>query len=165
VTDNDTSIGKTSRRRFLLAAGKGAVGLACAGFLCELALKDDFIARAVRKRLPYLLVDDGELLRFAADFRKQSGQGRKKTIAVYAISAPFYRILARLGRDAPLTELEDQIAQSFLMSCDLFSTGKESTSPVRYVRLYDPYEIACSNPFARKTANELKIQVTTTRNA
>ena len=45
--------------------------------------------------------------------------------------------------------LEERICAAFLMSSDFFTNGADETRPVRYLALYEPTKVGCTNPFAR----------------
>ena len=134
---------KASRRKFISVSIKGAALFGFAGLVARLALKDDFVAECVRKKLPYLKVGSNELARFAADYRHYAAQGQKKVLAFCAVLAPLYRWQEGRGRSTALGELEDKIAGSFLMSCDLFSQGADISKEIHYVNLYRPYDQPC----------------------
>jgi hypothetical protein len=153
---DDATKEKFSRRRLLIGGGQGLLGLAAGTVLWRLALKDDFIARTVRKKLPYLKVSQDDLMRFATDYRQSAVQGQKKVIALCAVFAPIFRILYRNRPENLLAAIEDKIAESFLMSSDLFMKGGDTSLNIAYVRFYDPYRLPCGNPFANEAAASVK---------
>jgi hypothetical protein len=140
---------RLSRRSFLGGMADVVAGLASVSFLWRISRKDDFIAAAVKRRLPTLSIADADLRRYAADYRGASSQGQLKVIAMCALLTPLYRFAESRGRATPLSDLETRLAQTFLLSTDLFPDGNDA-KPIRYVRLYDPYLYACSDPFQQR---------------
>jgi len=143
-----------SRRRFV-KLGLGAVALAGAGTVAGWYLSEAEIVSAVRRRLPFLRLDEAGLHTFAKDqmnalLAKRPTWYRWK----YHVRLLFQKptAAASWGRTSDQRtrreRMEDNLATLFLLSSDFFTNGAEETRVVKYVALYDPMR-PCGNPFAR----------------
>lgn len=140
------------RRRGLL------IGL---GSLCGVLLtwryfdsrSQDAIAAVIHKRLGYLRLDQAGVRQFAGDLDAKHQISDPK-LDLLAASGPLYTRLSLGGSDPAskhITNIEDSIVTSFLLSSDLFSSHDSQDRVVRYVGMFDVLR-ACSNPFARPAA-------------
>ena len=95
------------------------------------------IARVLEDSLGYLQIVEEDRERFARDFARGAPMAEGR--------------LAERNRwsGARLEALEERICTSFLMSSDFFRNGADESRPVRYLALYDPPKVGCTNPFAR----------------
>ena len=99
--------------------------------------------------LAELRIEEDELRRFAAAFVPTlTGFERSLLVGLTGLALPSGRsLLGRRPPPDPLREFEDRVVGSFLLSTDFFRDG--GAQPPRFTRLYDPYTMACHNPFAR----------------
>lgn len=95
------------------------------------------IAKVLEVNLGYLQVREEDRERFARDFAAVAKMAEAR--------------LANRDRwsGARLEALEERICSSFLMSSDFFKNGADESRPVRYLALYEPPTVGCTNPFAR----------------
>jgi hypothetical protein len=135
-----------SRRRFLIS-GVATMTAAVAGwaYLQEFTYHN-LIISVLHRKLSYLELDESSLGKFAADFAGDYGTlGHKGQLL--ALSRPVLPLVDSLAADE-VTRFEDRVVSKFLLSTDFFRNGADETRPVKYVAYYNPYNVACGNPFA-----------------
>ena len=112
------------------------------------------IVSIVRRRLPFLQLDQEGLHRFAKDqvtavFHKRIPTWNRLRYHFLSAMAPsfqrYYRAAETRSRAA---KVEDTLVSTYLLSSDFFINGSDETRLVRYLAYYDPF-IPCGNPFAR----------------
>jgi hypothetical protein len=95
------------------------------------------VARVLETNLGYLQTSEEDRERFARDFAAEAPMAEGRLT----------------GRDrwsgARVEALEERICAAFLMSSDFFRNGADEKRPVRYLALYEPTKVGCTNPFAR----------------
>lgn len=144
---------RISRRTFILAGIGSLIGAYVGGWWLMSGRRHDctsIISAIIRKKLPYLHIDDSELARFAQDVQERLDSELRKKLSRFGLLAPLYSIV-NLSAIMPqeLRNYEERLARKFLMSSDFFRKGARTDQPVRYLVYYDPYELACANPFAQ----------------
>ncbi len=136
------------RRAFMLAGTAALLGAAT----LRLATSSDHsaIIKVIRKKLPYLQLDEAGMRQFAADIARK---GIISSFRLHLIDAADGLYTARsldpdsrLGR--ALRHGEDRVITQYLISSDFFINGADKRRIVKYRGYYDPL-VACSNPFAR----------------
>jgi len=138
------------KRREALAA---LAGFAVVGGLAAHSSAEGGVAAVLFKRLGYLNLDRGDVMRFARDYGARGLMSAGKLRAVSAASA-LYGAVPQSWEDFVSRDIahgEERIVTTFLLSSDFFrGAGKAAeprTSPVRYVGFFDP--LRGGNPFAR----------------
>jgi len=147
------------RRRFLLG-GLGIAALGALGVWGGVIAFESEIAMGVRRRLPFLRLDEAGLRSFAKDYLRFARNYVRSTLAkrpswyswkfhIYVLfrGRVDYLGLAHDSRSR-LERLEEYWATMYLLSSDFFATGANEARIVRYAGLYDPMR-ACGSPFAR----------------
>ena len=141
------------RRQFLLGglgiAAAAALGLAGLG---RPAIEAEIVA-GIRKRLPFLTLDDTGLHAFAQDqvatlLAKRPTLNRLKYHFMSHVAPSFTRYLRSTDTRTRLEQTLDNFTSTYLLSSDFFINGSDESEPVRYLAFYDPL-LACGNPFAR----------------
>ena len=147
------------RRRFFLG-GLGIAALAAVGVWGAGIAGESEIAAAVRRRLPFLRLDEGGLHTFAKDYIHAATLYARSRLAKrpswFSWKFRIQSILHHPVDGLALTHdgrtrrerLEEYWATLFLLSSDFFVTGANESRVLRYVGLYDPMR-ACGSPFAR----------------
>jgi hypothetical protein len=144
-----------STRRTFLLAGLGVVVVAGIGVIGVGRMSaQSHIVAAVRRRLPFLKLDEAGLQAFAHDqvsvlLAKRPTWNRIK----YHYSSLFEKPLTRFvgsstDRRDRWQRMDDNFASTFLLSSDFFVNGSDAAEVVRYVGFYDPLR-PCGNPFWR----------------
>jgi len=95
------------------------------------------IAQVLERNLGYLQSREEDRERFARDF------------ALEAPMAEAHLTERVRWSGARIEALEERICATFLMSSDFFRNGADESRPVRYLALYQPPRVGCTNPFAR----------------
>jgi hypothetical protein len=139
------------RRGFLI--GLGVVAVAAFGVWGADIATESEIVSGVRRRLPFLKIDEAGLHSFAKDYirsllAKRPSWYRWKYHILSLFSKPAVRWGMSTDKRSKLQRQEDFLATLYLLSSDLFTTGADESRTVQYVSLYDPMR-ACGNPFAR----------------
>lgn len=137
------------RRTFLY--GSAAVLVAAAGVRFGLSNDRVAIAKIIRKRLPYLRIDEEGLQRFASDGVQQKLAKSLRVRTIDAVGALYFHVtLSPENRlSDKIRHTEDRVVTQFLLSSDFFANNADKNRIIRYVGYYDPM-LACSNPFARR---------------
>lgn len=145
---------KVSRRKFIIITLFSGVSLYVAGWWAFKVRKgdaSDIIISIIRKKLGYLKIDKSELKRFADDFQKTLSKKQRIIGSWSGMLRPLYS-LVDIYKITPISDkfenIEKYVITIFLLSCDFFRNGADLSREVKYVALYDPYEIGCENPFA-----------------
>lgn len=141
------------KRRRLLLGGLGLIGMAALGAFGGVFAAEAEIASLVRRRLPFLTLDDAGVHAFSKDYVDNI---LAKRPTWYRIKFHFYSLFAKpvsgygfsTDTRSRLQRTQDNLATIYLLSSDFFAQGADQTRTVQYVALYDPVR-ACSNPFAR----------------
>ena len=106
----------------------------------------NLIVYVLRDKLSYLSLEERDLQVFADAFASDYGTiGYKGHLL--ALSRPFLSLVDKVRGDE-ITRFEDRVVSEFLLSSDFFRNAADETRPVRYVAYYNPYNLACANPFA-----------------
>jgi hypothetical protein len=144
-----------STRRGFLLAGLGVVVVAGVGVIgFGRVAGQSHIVASVRRRLPFLKLDEAGLQAFAHDqvsvlLAKRPTWNRIK----FHYSSLFEKPLTRFKGSSTdkrdrWQRMDDSFASTFLLSSDFFTNGADTTAVVRYVGFYDPLR-PCGNPFWR----------------
>jgi hypothetical protein len=143
----------TTRRRFLLGgltvvvvAGVGVIGFGRMG-------AQSHIASVIRKRLPFLKLDEAGLEAFARDqvsflLAKRPTWNRIKYHYLSVFGKQFTRYNRSNDSRSRRQRMEDNFASTYLLSSDFFINGSDESRVVKYLAFYDPLR-GCSNPFWR----------------
>jgi hypothetical protein len=138
------------RRHFIWGLVAGGSVAALLGLRIGLSSREAGVIAILRKRLPYLKLDENDLHQFAREFLTKAEMSPAK-LRLIAAFAPLYGRLSTSPEHLVARTLrfgEERIAARFLLSSDFFTNGADETRVVRYVGFYDPLR-ACGNPFAR----------------
>jgi hypothetical protein len=138
------------RRHFIWGLVAGGTVAALLSWRIGSSTRQDGVIAILRKRLPYLKLDDQGLHEFARDFLTKAEMSTAK-LRLIAAFAPLYGRLSNSPEHLVARSLrfgEERIAARFLLSSDFFANGADETRIVHYVQFYDPMR-ACGNPFAR----------------
>lgn len=134
-------------RRQLLISALASLGASVAGW--AYAEEYDYkalIISVLHRRLGYLNLDEGSLNQFSTDFIDDYGtlglQGR-----LLALGRPALGLIENVQEDE-VSRFEDRVVSKYLLSTDFFRNNADEALPVRYVVYYNPYKVACANPFA-----------------
>ncbi len=136
------------RRRFLkilgLAGIASVIGLGLTpGF-------EEMVHRLIKNAYRNLSVDDEEIVKFIDEAHRINlwewlniGPREKMVIIVFGLLnnpyLPYYRVYHRLVV---------RITNPFILSTDFFRNGMDTSQPVRYLGIYNPYAMPCANPFS-----------------
>jgi hypothetical protein len=136
------------RRTFLLASAGALVGTL--GIRFGFSSDSAAIAKIIRKRLPYLKIDDEGLRQFASDSVRQKLAKSLRIRTIDAAGDLYFRVTLSPGSNLgdKIRHTEDRVVTQFLLSSDFFINKADTNRTVRYVAYYDPM-VACGNPFAR----------------
>ncbi len=138
------------RRHFIWGVVAGGSVAALLGLRVGLSTREDGVIAILRKRLPYLKLEESGLHEFAREFLTKAEMSTAK-LRLIAAFAPLYGRLSNSPDHLVARKLrfgEERIAARFLLSSDFFTNGADETRIVRYTGFYDPLR-ACGNPFAR----------------
>ena len=143
----------STRRRFILTglavvavAGAGVIGFGPMG-------AESHIVEAVRRRLSFLKLDEAGLRAFAKDqvsvlLAKRPTWNRLKYHYLSIFAKQFTRYNRSDDKRTRLQRMDDNFAQTYLLSSDFFINGADESRVVQYSRFYDPLS-PCGNPFWR----------------
>ncbi len=143
----------TTRRRFLLGglavaavAGLGAIGLGPAAAASH-------IATVVRRKLPFLKLDEEGLHAFAKDqvsalLAKRPTWNRLKYHYLSMFAKQFTRYNRSNDTRTRVQRMEDNFVSTYLLSSDFFINGADESRVIKYMGFYDPLH-PCGNPFWR----------------
>jgi len=141
-----------TRRKFLLAGF--AIGAAIvAAYKWRWGDPSDAVVAILKRRVGYLKVEPGTFHDFAARYLEQRSEHQKRLLRRLSLLGPALRLVSPyrwLGPAHSLRLLEDSVVSLYLLSTDFFQHGADEQRAVTYVSFYDPYSIACGNPFARQ---------------
>jgi hypothetical protein len=144
---------KIGRRRFIFATILSGVSLYVAGwwiFKVRNGDATDIIVAILKKRLNYINVGDSDLEKFAADFQYAVSPKRRYLGSWAGILRPVYSVVD-IFKISPYSKefrsFEEFSVTIFLLSSDFFQHGADLDRKIRYLRLFDPYEYGCDNPF------------------
>jgi len=139
------------RRRFLLLAAGGAVVIA-GGYGVARWYRGDpasVIVAILERRVGYLQVDHASFERFAVQYLESRKEYRHELALMALFSLPYRYVTPYpfLKQAHSLRRLESNVVSRYLLSTDFFEHGADESRPVMYVEFFDPYSIACRNPF------------------
>jgi hypothetical protein len=140
------------RRGFLIGLGVIAVG-SLGVWAIDVASEAEIVS-AVRRRLPFLKIDDAGLHAFAKDYihsllAKRPSWERWKYHIHSFLAKPGTRWGISNDKRLWRERQADNLATMFLLCSDFFTTGgADETLTIQYVSFHDPLR-ACGNPFAR----------------
>jgi hypothetical protein len=108
------------------------------------------VAALIRDRLAHLDLDPGGVDRFARDYVERYGAfsmsvHHRNTLGGALRFDPIIQLLPARRQQA-LLHFERRLISYYLRSTDYFQSNRSGA--VRYRRFADPYEGACTNPFA-----------------
>lgn len=135
-----------SRRTFL-----GGGLLAAAGLLTLWITRsdqEDLVVRILRRNLPFLILNDDDLRRFAADFVADQDLMQTSKLRIAGLFNPLYSVVPDDTLDSiPAAQnIEDIVTTQFLLSSDFFWNDEDESQPVSYIAYYQPGRVACLNP-------------------
>jgi len=145
---------KISRRTFILSTMVSSISLCIGGWwFFKVRHQDttDIVIAIVQKNLSYLIINNKDLIAFAEDFQKFIHPNVQHRISWLGLLTPLYHQFDVFKYTAYVDifeELEKIVIFKFLMSSDFFLYNADTTRPIKYLRLYDPYDTFCTNPFA-----------------
>jgi hypothetical protein len=145
------------KRRGFLIGGVSLVAAAALGFFAMEIASEWEVAHGVRKKLPWLKLDDAGVREFA---KAHVAELLAKRPTWYRWKYHFHQLFvhpaARWGISTDTRSrrdrLEDNFATIYLLSSDFFVNGSDESRLVKYVALYDPMR-ACGSPFARRPSD------------
>jgi hypothetical protein len=108
------------------------------------------IAKIIKKRLPYLKIDEEGLQHFATDAVAQKLAKSLRVRSIDAAGSLYFHVTLPPENfiGDKIRHTEDRVVTQFLMSSDFFLNHADKTRVVKYLGYYDPM-LACNNPFAR----------------
>lgn len=144
-------MGRIARRRFLgwgLGVAAGAGGLWTA-WKWRYGEATEVIVAILERRVGYLQVEPAIFERFAADYVEFRKDYKRQLSILSIVSLPLQYVTPYgwLEQGSALRRLEDNVVSLFLLSTDFFEHGADEARTVGYVGFYDPYDLACRNPF------------------
>ena len=111
----------------------------------------DIIISIIRKKLNYMRIDKSELKEFADDFQNTLSAKQRMIGGWAGMLRPLYSIVD-IYKVTPYSDkfkgFEEYAITTFLLSSDFFKNGADLSRKVKYIALYNPYEMGCENPFA-----------------
>jgi hypothetical protein len=145
------------KRRGFLIGGLGVIAAAAVGVFGVDIASEWEVANGVRRKLPWLKLDEAGLHEFA---KAQVSSLLAKRPTWYRWKYHFHQLFvhpaAKWGISTDTRSrrdrLEDYFATIYLLSTDFFVNGADESRVVKYVALYDPMR-ACGNPFARRPSD------------
>lgn len=141
---------RLNRRKLLIGGGVVAAAGAGLGVSYVFAREEDAVKAVLRRRLSPLNIEEAELAKFSTDYVRSRRQYRSQFRLLGSVAALYQRITPYelLPMRSPLRRLEDNIVSNFLLATDFFEHGADSTRPLRYQGLHDPYASPCRRLFA-----------------
>ena len=142
------------RRRHVLGGVAGGLALlAAAGWrTTPKHTLQEVVVAVLRKRLPYLNMEEEGLKRFATDLVANAVISPLRLRTLGAL-LPVYRRVSLEGEQNYMPELlhgEERITTLYLISSDFFQNKEREDREIRYMGYYDPLvRAACSSPLAR----------------
>lgn len=143
----------STRRRFLLGglAVAAVTGLGVAALGPRAAASH--IADAVRRKLPFLKLEEAGLQAFARDqvdalLAKRPTWNRLKYHYLSMFGKQFTRYNRSNDTRTRTQRMEDNFASTYLLSSDFFLNRADESRIVKYLGFYDPLH-PCGNPFWR----------------
>jgi hypothetical protein len=144
-----------NRRRVLLGGLGiiGVVGLGAWGF-GRMGAEAEIIA-VLRRRLSFLELDAEGLHLYAIDQvtaflgKRLPTWNRLRYHFKSAVAPSFKRYYRSTDTRSRITQAEDSLVSTFLLSSDFFLNGSDESRLVRYVAFYDPLRPCTGDPFAR----------------
>jgi hypothetical protein len=135
-----------TRRKFLISGGALlTVGVSGWAYTREFTYRN-LIISVLHRKLAYMTLDEASLRTFADAFVNDYGTLGLKGEGL-ALSRPVFPIVDSPGTDE-VTRFENRVVSKFLLSSDFFRNGADETRLITYVAYYNPYSLACANPFA-----------------
>ena len=144
------------RRRFLLL-GAGSAVVVATGYGVARWYRGDpksVIFAILERRLGYLQLDRLSFERFAVDYL-ETRKAYKRELELMALFALPYRYITPyplLKQGHSVRRLESNVVSRYLLSTDFFQHGADESRQIKYVGFFDPYNIACRNPFVPRPA-------------
>lgn len=137
---------RMSRRAFLGTGLLAAAGLAT--WWATRSHAEDLIVRILRRNLGFLILNDDDLRRYAADFVADQDLMQSPRMRAAGWVNPIYSVAPddALDRIETIQTVEDIVTTTFLLSSDFFWQGEDELQPVSYVAYYQPGRVACLNP-------------------
>lgn len=135
------------RRKFLKIAGVGVAAVAVIPVIGYTALPfNDIAVNIILRECESLKIARIEAEKFVEDFYAQVFKGRdNKSILEFKLKLKSY-YFANINSEQ--SEMVHSLVRNFLLSSDFFRNKMDESKPVKYVYLYDPYKLACANPFS-----------------
>ncbi len=148
---------RVARRGFLALAGVAVAGVAAATAPLIWRSETDLIIGMLRKELPDLRMDPGDLTAFAEEFLldyKSKGEQRRSMILT---GARMIKTLPDTVSDnvlpgpikSPLARLERELFNAFFLGTDYLDVYSDPEQKVSFINIPDPYDVGCSNRLAQ----------------
>lgn len=129
------------RRNFLKLSGLGlAAFIALPGLAYVSTEFKTGAAGILLREFHYLNLDKKGVDEFVEDFFK-----KYKFDLTYHMKIRSYYLL---GVQSDKSNLISDLANKFLLSTDFFRNRMDENAEVKYIGLYNPYKMPCSNPFS-----------------
>lgn len=129
------------RRSFLKLSGLGIAGLVALPGLAYVSTSVKSGAVGILlKEFKYLKLDEKGVEDFVNDFFSKYSYDM-----TYHLKIRSYYLL---GIQSDKSSLVGDLANKYLLSTDFFRNRMDETKIIRYIGLYNPYQIPCSNPFS-----------------
>lgn len=139
-----------TRRKLLLTSGVLGFGALVGGYVSWRNAKEgDVIVAILKRRLPWIQVNDGVFEQFSIELVNERRAFKKqlKLLGTMATLATFVTPYSLLPMGHPLRRIENYTVSNFLLSTDFFQNGADETKPVKYFGFYSPYKRPCANFF------------------
>ena len=143
-----------SRRQFLW--GFGVFVMLCfsglwAGLRLGVEREGEMIGALLRRNLPYLQLEPDGVTSFSKDFYLRLPPLLQKFLRWTWMIRPVFYLLFTLQLSKRWKGFQDDIVEQYLLSSDFFLNDGNEGQIVHYRGYYDPYDRACTNPFAKFT--------------
>lgn len=138
------------RRNFIGLLAIGTAGIAAGGYI-YFENFDGFAKRIIKKDTASLKIAPEEFDKFFKDAAKTKLWNKMFPSAHKQLLKWHYYInngLFTLPYVANYNAYRSKIVGAFLLSTDFFHNKMDESKSVKYIALYDPYLIPCSNPFS-----------------
>ena len=113
----------------------------------------DVVIAILKRRVGTLKVEPGTFHEFAKHYLELYGESEHHGLRRLSMLGPALRFMSPYRWLRPghaVRRLEDSVVSLYLLSTDFFQNGADEQRAVAYLSFYDPYSIACGNPFARQ---------------
>lgn len=138
------------RRKFLWATGVGLVTAGLGGYV-YFENFEKTVKKIIVSDTKGLNIDEKEINRFLSETRKTNFWKKTYTLGHQQVIKWHYYLgnkVFKLPYERNYQFYRGRIVAMFLLSTDFFANKMDTSKPVKFTRVYDPYLYPCSNPFS-----------------